>query len=517
MMQGDMADEKKDDKRTLRLISRGTMAVCIVAFTYLGSVYNLVFLSRVLPALGKDSLVPVLAIMFNALLGLTVWSYIQAHCADPGRVPDSWRSFVKGQGDMLLSAPARPEWQPGKATWCKKCNLSRPERAHHCTICQACVLRMDHHCPWIGNCVGFKNQKYFLLLAGYGCMGSAFGFLTVLPVLVEIAVSPLQHVSVPSFGGGGGGQPAPGSIAVVQAPVFSGPASTATTGAPVARPALETTTATAFLSIAGASDAASTTGVGYLWSAAASTSLAPAFPFAADVTATTAAAAAVATTTPSTTVVSDFWRTLMAVEPAESSGAGAGNASADSSSSSEAGAPDAVAAAAGVGAGAGGLTAAAANARATHSSRSEPEEPACDGPLLFGFGVLSCLVATLLGTLLSSHFPLALSNLTTIEENYENMPNPFDHGGYMKNLAQTLGHFGVDWFLPVAPFKPISDGVSYPRPMEEPLPISHGMQPEDIWRLRYASKPREMEMETMQPTSTGYFFEPISRWWQGAF
>ena len=47
------------------------------------------------------------------------------------------------------------------------CNVFKPERCHHCSTCNRCVLNMDHHCPWISNCVGFWNRKYFMLMLIY--------------------------------------------------------------------------------------------------------------------------------------------------------------------------------------------------------------------------------------------------------------------------------------------------------------------------------------------------------------
>lgn len=46
--------------------------------------------------------------------------------------------------------------------WCTKCNLYKPERAHHCRKCGHCVLQMDHHCPWTNNCVGHDNMPHFM-------------------------------------------------------------------------------------------------------------------------------------------------------------------------------------------------------------------------------------------------------------------------------------------------------------------------------------------------------------------
>lgn len=46
--------------------------------------------------------------------------------------------------------------------YCEKCKCQKPERTHHCKVCNTCVLAMDHHCPWTMNCVGLYNFASFL-------------------------------------------------------------------------------------------------------------------------------------------------------------------------------------------------------------------------------------------------------------------------------------------------------------------------------------------------------------------
>jgi len=64
--------------------------------------------------------------------------------------------------------------------FCTTCMIWRPPRASHCSLCQGCRMKFDHHCPWIGNCIALKNYRYFLFFILY-----LIGFLLSSYILIE--------------------------------------------------------------------------------------------------------------------------------------------------------------------------------------------------------------------------------------------------------------------------------------------------------------------------------------------
>jgi hypothetical protein len=46
--------------------------------------------------------------------------------------------------------------------WCDFCNVYQPPDGSHCPECNVCVAGYDHHCVWMGTCIGRKNHRQFV-------------------------------------------------------------------------------------------------------------------------------------------------------------------------------------------------------------------------------------------------------------------------------------------------------------------------------------------------------------------
>ena len=44
---------------------------------------------------------------------------------------------------------------------CHTCHFKKPARSKHCSLCNKCIMKSDHHCPWLNACVGQNNLRYF--------------------------------------------------------------------------------------------------------------------------------------------------------------------------------------------------------------------------------------------------------------------------------------------------------------------------------------------------------------------
>lgn len=125
-----------------------------------------------------ERITPAIPVIGGILFVFTMSSLFRTSFSDPGIIPRASQdeaAYIEKQIEVpnsLNSPTYRPpprtkevfvKGQTVKLKYCFTCKIFRPPRASHCSLCDNCVDRFDHHCPWVGNCVGKRNYRFFYM------------------------------------------------------------------------------------------------------------------------------------------------------------------------------------------------------------------------------------------------------------------------------------------------------------------------------------------------------------------
>ncbi|XP_064131421.1 palmitoyltransferase ZDHHC20 isoform X4 [Loxodonta africana] len=147
--------------------SLGWVPVIFITFVVVWSYYAYVVELCVftITGNGENGKAVVYLVAFHMFFVMFVWSYWMTIFTSPASPSKEFylsssekeryeKEFSQERQQEILRRAARdlPIYTTSASRtirYCERCQLIKPDRAHHCSACDICVLKMDHHCPWL--------------------------------------------------------------------------------------------------------------------------------------------------------------------------------------------------------------------------------------------------------------------------------------------------------------------------------------------------------------------------------
>jgi palmitoyltransferase ZDHHC9/14/18 len=126
-----------------------------------------------------EDLSPGWVVLIAVLDAVLIYCYFVACFREPGIIPsrqvrelgEAQRPGFKAEMAEVLEKEAQSDSvyhksfhlaKYAEAAWCGTCMVARPSLSTHCRQCDHCVSVWDHHCNWVGNCIGARNHRQFI-------------------------------------------------------------------------------------------------------------------------------------------------------------------------------------------------------------------------------------------------------------------------------------------------------------------------------------------------------------------
>lgn len=80
-----------------------------------------------------------------------------------------------------------------KLKYCSTCYIYRPPKTSHCKFCNNCVRGFDHHCLWLGNCIGELNYQSFIWFLLFTTVLNAFTIIISLYAIIDLSADIINN------------------------------------------------------------------------------------------------------------------------------------------------------------------------------------------------------------------------------------------------------------------------------------------------------------------------------------